>query len=107
LHTSGSGLFATMIVSVVVLSWAMVIPVLVAVNGPWVCRASPVAGNESATPAVGTGLGIVTLKLMGPTFVVAGVAPKASSWAVADPANVGETAAAAVAKDDGRFATVW
>jgi hypothetical protein len=107
LHVSGNGDPATRIVSVAALSSAMVIPPLVAVNGPWVWRGSPVAGNESATPKLGTGLGIVTLKLSGPTLVVAGVAPVASIWAVADPANVGETAAAAVAREAGRFATVW
>jgi hypothetical protein len=50
-----------------------------------------------------------TLKLRGPSDVVAGVAPLASIWAVAEPARgiPGETAAAADANDAGRFTTVW
>jgi len=56
-------------------------------------------GSESVTPAAGTGLGMGTLKSSGPSEVVAGVAPLASIWAVAEPARVGCTAAAALARD--------
>jgi hypothetical protein len=56
-------------------------------------------GKESVTPAVGTGLGMVTLKSSGPSEVVAGVAPPASIWVVAEPDRLGCTAAAAPARD--------
>src|ERR1700691_2255907 len=82
----------------------MVIPVLVAVNGPSV---EGVAGSDSDTPALGTGLGIVTLKVSVPDGNVAGVAPLARSWAVAEPVRVGDREAAALANVSGRFTTVW
>ena len=82
----------------------MVIELLVAVKGPTVCG---VEGNDSDTPASGMGLGNGRLKVSGPTGVVAGVAPLASTWAVAEPDKVGETAAAAEASEAGRFTTVW
>ena len=84
-------------------SW-MVMSVLVAVNPLTVAG---VEGRVSGTPVVGTGLGGVTLKSSGPSEVVAGVAPLASIWAVAEPARVGETAAAALARLAGRFTVVW
>ena len=84
-------------------SW-MVMPVLVAVNPEIVAG---VLGRVSGTPSVGMGLGKGTLKFSGPWGVVAGVAPLASIWAVAEPARVGVTAAAAVARLAGRFTVVW
>jgi hypothetical protein len=67
-----------------------------------------VEGSDSDTPASGTGLGMVTLKLSGPWATVAGVAPLASICVVADPANCGPlTAAAALASAEGRFTVVW
>ena len=48
-----------------------------------------VEGSDSDTPASGTGLGMGTLKLSGPSEVVAGVAPLASIWAVAEPVRLG------------------
>jgi len=84
-------------------SWR-VIWVLVAVKGPTVWG---VAGSDNDTPASGIGLGKGRLKVSGPTGVAAGVAPLASTWAVAEPASDGETAAAAEASEDGRFTTVW
>jgi hypothetical protein len=85
-------------------SSCIVIELLVAVKGPTV---SGVEGSDRDTPASGIGLGKGRLKSSGPTGVVAGVAPLASTWAVADPARVGETAAAAEASEAGRFTTVW
>jgi len=82
----------------------MVMALEVAVKGPTVCGDD---GSDSVTPASGMGLGNGRLKLSGPTEVVAGVAPDASTWAVAEPARDDDTAAAAEAKDDGRFTTVW
>jgi hypothetical protein len=76
----------------------------VAVKGPTV---SGVEGSDKVTPASGMGLGSATLKSRGPTDVVAGVAPAASIWAVAEPDRVGWMAAAALANDAGRFTTVW
>jgi hypothetical protein len=86
-------------------SW-IVIPPEVAVNPEIVAG---VEGTNSETPAAGIGLGMATLKARGPSAVVAGVAPLASIWAVADPARgwPGETAAAAAARAMGRFTTVW
>ncbi len=84
-------------------SW-MVMPALVAVNPLMVAA---VEGSVSGTPSVGMGLGKGTLKLSGPWGVVAGVAPLASIWVVAEPASVGETAAAALARLAGRFTMVW
>src|ERR1700688_4689681 len=68
-----------------------------------------VDGSVRLTPESGTGLGMGTLKASGPSGVVAGVAPLASIWAVAEPAKgwPGETAAAADASEAGRFTTVW
>jgi hypothetical protein len=66
-----------------------------------------VDGSDRDTPASGMGLGKGTLKSRGPSGVVAGVAPLASIWAVAEPVRVGDTAAAAEAKELGRFTTVW
>ena len=63
--------------------------------------------NAKLTPAAGMGLGKATLKSSGPSGVVVGVAPEASIWAVAEPARVGDTAAAAEANAFGRFTTVW
>ena len=65
-----------------------------------------VDGSVSATPALGTGLGMVTLKLSGPSGVLAGVAPLASIWVLAEPLSVGEMAAAALAREAGRLAVV-
>ncbi len=65
------------------------------------------SGNDSGTPSSGTGLGIVTLNVNGPCGVVAGVAPMASIWVVAEPVKVGDSAAAAPASAAGRFTTVW
>ena len=65
-------------------------------------------GSDRLTPAAGMGLGKGTLKVTARGVKVAGVAPLASSWAVAEPARVGpERAAAALARDWGRFTTVW
>ena len=66
-----------------------------------------VEGSARGTPAVGTGLGMVTLKLRGPWGVVAGVAPLASIWAVAVPARLGWIAAAALASEAGMLTIVW
>ena len=84
-------------------SW-MVTSELVAVNPLTVAA---VVGSVSGTPSAGMGLGKGRLKLSGPWGVVAGVAPVASIWVVAEPARVGETAAAAVARLAGRFTMVW
>ena len=64
-------------------SWMVMSP-LVAVNPEIVAG---VEGSDRLTPAAGTGLGIGTLKESGPSGVVAGVAPLASIWAVAEPAR--------------------
>ena len=84
------------------------------VTGPGSVAVNPeivagVEGSDKLTPASGTGLGMGTLKVSGPSGVLAGVAPLASIWAVAEPARgcPGETAAAAVARAAGRFTTVW
>ncbi len=66
-----------------------------------------VDGSDSDTPASGTGLGMGTLKSSGPSEVVAGVAPLASIWVVAEPVRLGCSAAAAPASEAGRFTTVW
>jgi hypothetical protein len=84
-------------------SW-IVIPVLVAVYGPTV---SGLAGRSRATPVDGTGTGRVTLKLKGPSALLAGVAPLARTVAVAEPVSVGWMASAAPAKELGRFTSVW
>jgi hypothetical protein len=84
-------------------SW-MVTSELVAVNPLTVAA---VEGSVSGTPSVGMGLGKGRLKLSCPWGVVAGVAPLASIWVVAEPDNVGETAAAAVARLAGRLTMVW
>ncbi len=67
-----------------------------------------VAGSDRLTPDAGMGLGKGTLKVSC-WGVLAGVAPLASIWAVAEPARgcPGDTAAAADANDAGRFTTVW
>jgi hypothetical protein len=88
-----------------------------AVESSWIVMGPPEAvkpltvcggdGNDNVTPASGTGLGIGTLKLSGPTGVLAGVAPSASICAVADPCKFGCMAAAALANDAGIFTTVW
>ena len=62
-----------------------------------------VAGNDNVTPESGTGLGMGTLKLSGPSGVVAGVAPLASIWVDAEPSKFGCMAAAAWASDDGQI----
>src|ERR1700681_4783699 len=83
----------------------MVMPPEVAVNPLMVAG---VSGSDSVTPEAGTGLGMATLKLNGPSGVLAGVAPLASIWVEADPIRLGPpTAAAALASDCGRFTTVW
>jgi len=90
-----------------------------ALESSWIETGPPVAvnpltvagvlGSDRLTPSSGMGLGIVTLKSSGPSGVVAGVAPLASIWAVAEPVRgcPGDTAAAAEANDDGRFTIVW
>jgi hypothetical protein len=82
----------------------MVMPPLVAVKPGIVAG---VEGSDNDTPASGMGLGNGTLKLSGPSGVVGGLAPLTSIWAVAEPISVGATAAAAEAKELGRFTTVW
>ncbi|HLN41216.1 MAG TPA: hypothetical protein VK215_02115 [Acidimicrobiales bacterium] len=47
-----------------------------------------------------------TLKSRGPWGVVAGTAPLASIWAVAEPSRLGCKDAAALARDSGRFTIV-
>ena len=84
-------------------SW-IVTWLLVAVNPLTVAA---VDGSDSATPSAGTGLGMGTLKLSGPSGVVAGVAPVASIWAVAEPSRLGCNDAAALARDSGMFTMVW
>jgi len=84
-------------------SW-MVMALLVAVN-PLTVLAG--VGSIRVTPSVGTGLGMATLKLSGPSGVLAGVAPVASIWAVAEPVRLGCRAAAAPAREAGMFTTVW
>ncbi|MDR3649522.1 MAG: hypothetical protein P4L20_10560 [Acidimicrobiales bacterium] len=66
-------------------SWIVTDP-LVAVNPETVAG---VEGSDRLTPAAGTGLGMGTLKSSGPSGVVAGVAPLASIWAVAEPVRLG------------------
>lgn len=75
-----------------------------AVKGP---RVAGLDGTVRVTPPSGTGLGIVTLKSSVPVARVAGVRPDTSSCPVADPASVGESAAAAVANVLGRTTDVW
>ena len=84
----------------------MVMAPLVAVNPLMVAG---VVGSDKVTPAAGIGLGKGTLNVSGPWGVVAGVAPLASIWVVAEPVRgcPGETAAAAEANDWGRFTVVW
>jgi hypothetical protein len=84
-------------------SWIVICP-LVAENPGTV---SGVDGSCSVTPASGMGLGKGVLKVKGPTGVVDGVAPAASIWAVAEPARLEDTAAAALANEAGRFTVVW
>ncbi len=79
-------------------SW-MVIWELVAVNPLTVAA---VDGSDRATPESGTGLGMGTLKLSWPSGVVAGVAPVASIWAVAESCRLGCNDAAALARELGR-----
>jgi hypothetical protein len=83
--------------------WMVICP-LVAVKPGTV---SGVEGSCRVTPASGIGLGKGVLKVKGPTGVVGGVAPVASIWAVAEPARLEDTAAAAAASDAGRFTVVW
>ena len=81
----------------------MVIELPVAVNGP------SVAGDEgtfSGTPELGMGFGYVMLMASPWSGIVAGVAPVASSCVFAVPDNVGAMAAAAEAKEAGRFTLV-
>ena len=82
----------------------MVMAPPVAVNPAIVAGLS---GNDSGTPSSGTGLGMVTSNVNGPWGVPTGVAPLASIWVVAEPVNVGDSAAAAPASEAGRFTTVW
>jgi len=65
-------------------SSSMVMGPLVAVKPAIVAG---VEGSDRLTPAAGIGLGTGTLKASGPSGVVAGVAPLASIWAVAEPAR--------------------
>jgi hypothetical protein len=82
----------------------MVTALPVAVKGPTVCA---VEGTDKVTPAEGTGLGMVTVKSSGPTFVVAGVAPVASTLVTALPVMaVFPRAAAAAAMAAGMSTTV-
>ena len=83
----------------------MVTPAPVAVNPGMVAG---VLGSDRLTPAAGMGVGKGTLKVSC-CGVLAGVAPVASIWAVAEPARgcPGDTAAAAEASEAGRFTTVW
>ncbi len=66
-----------------------------------------VGGSDRGTPVLGIGLGMVTLKSRGPSGVVAGVAPLASIWAVAEPERLGWMAAAAEARLLGMATMVW
>ena len=85
-------------------SW-MVMAELVALKGPTVWG---VEGKERATPELGTGEGMGRLMLSGPTAMSAGVAPLASTWAVAVPEMEEFPRAAAVLTiDDGRSTMVW
>jgi hypothetical protein len=88
-------------------SWMVMAPLVLVSVKPEIVAG--VLGSDRLTPESGMGLGRGTLKLSGPSGVVAGVAPLASIWAVAEPArgSPGDTAAAADANDDGRFTTVW
>ncbi len=103
-HVKVKALPATVSESPALESCWMVMSGLVAVNPDTV---EGVSGSDNGTPSSGTGLGIVTLKLNGPCGVVAGVAPLASIWVVAEPIKVGDSAAAAPASAAGRFTTVW
>jgi len=84
-------------------SWTMTW-LLVAVNPLTVAA---VEGSDRVTPSAGTGLGMGTLKLSGPSGVVAGTAPLASICAVAEPSRLGCRDAAALANISGRFTIVW
>ena len=85
-------------------SWIVIAPP-VAVNPLMVAG---VSGSDSESPESGIGLGKGTLKVSGPSGVMAGVAPMASIWVEAEPIRLGPpTAAAALASDAGRFTTVW
>ena len=76
----------------------------VAVKGPSVVGDD---GTVSVTPASGTGVGMSTLKFSVPVDSVAGVAPDTSSCPEAEPLSVGEMAAAALARVEGRLTEVW
>ena len=85
-------------------SWIVIAPP-VAVNPLMVAG---VSGSDSESPESGIGLGKGTLKVSGPSGVMAGVAPMASIWVEAEPIRLGPpTAAAALASDAGRFTNVW
>jgi len=85
-------------------SW-MVMPVLEAVKGPTVWG---VPGRLRGTPAAGTGDGMGKEMSSGPTAMWPGVAPLASTWAVALPEmEEFPRAAAALTIEEGRFTTVW
>jgi hypothetical protein len=97
-HVRFNGVPATVRVRLMLESCCMVMSPPDAVNGPKVAGGE---GTMSGTSAV-TGLGKVTLKVRGPTGIVAGVAPLASILAVACPVSMGEMAAAAEASACGR-----
>jgi hypothetical protein len=76
-----------------------------AVNGPTV---PAVAGITRSTPDDGTGFGSTALKLIDPVEIEGGVAPLASTAAVAVPAmSLLPSAAAADAIEDGIVTWVW
>jgi hypothetical protein len=104
-HVSARALPATLRLRLAEESSWMVMDELVAVKPGTVAG---VGGSDRLTPEGGIGLGKGTLKVSA-SGVVAGVAPLASIWAVAEPARgiPGDTAAAAEANDAGRFTTVW
>ena len=104
-QVSANGLPETSRVSEALLSSVMVMPVDVAVKGPTVAAGD---GRSSGRPPLGIELGIGTLKLKGPSVMLAGVAPVASTFVVAVPLMaVLPKAAAAETRDAGIETTVW
>jgi hypothetical protein len=105
MHDSDRALPDTTRVSLALLSWLTEMGPPDAVNGPTV---PAVAGITRSTPDDGTGFGSTALKLIEPVEIEGGVAPLASTVAVALPAmSLLPRAAAADAIEDGMVTCVW
>jgi hypothetical protein len=105
MHVSDRELPDTSSVSLALLSWLIVMGPPDAVKGPMVAA---VGGITRRTPVDGIGLGSAMLKLIDPVAIDDGVAPVASTTAVAVPAiELLPRAAAADAIEDGSVTWVW